>query len=91
MKFRPIGDRVVIKPKEVEEKTKAGIYIPDSAKEKNQEGIVVALGTEKDIPVKIGDVVLFEKYSGTELTIDNEKFLIVQKKDIIGIFDKKSV
>ncbi|MFP4111510.1 MAG: co-chaperone GroES [Candidatus Woesearchaeota archaeon] len=87
MKLRPIGNRVVVKPKKVEEKTKSGIYIPESAQEKNQEGKVVALGTAEKIPVNVGDHILYEKYSGTEITVDDEKYLIIEVKDIIGLLE----
>ena len=87
MRLRPIGERVVVKPKEAEEKTKSGIYIPESAQEKNNEGTIVALGTAKDFPVKVGDHVLFEKFTGTELEVDGEKYIIFQMKDIIGVLE----
>lgn len=85
MKLKPIGDRVLIKPKEVETKTKSGIYIPESAQEKNQEGEIVALGTAKDFPVKVGEIVLYEKYAGTDLDYEDAKYVILNTKDIIGV------
>lgn len=88
MELRPIGDRVLIKPKESETKTKSGIYIPESAQEKSQEGEIVALGTATDFPVKVGDIVMYERYSGTELTRSDVKYLILPVKDIIAIINK---
>ena len=93
MKIQPLHDRVIVKRVEEEETTKGGIIIPDSAKEKPMEGIVVAVGSgkseegEKKIPleVKKGDRVLFSKYAGTEIKIDNEEHLIMKEEDIIAI------
>ncbi|NTG04864.1 co-chaperone GroES [Agrobacterium rhizogenes] len=93
MAFRPLHDRVVIRRLESEEKTKGGIIIPDTAKEKPQEGAVVAVGpgvrdeSGKVAPldVKAGDRVLFGKWSGTEIKIDGEDLLIVKEADILGI------
>ena len=95
MKVRPLGDRVLVKPFEVEEKKKGGIIIPDTAKEKPQEGKVIAVGkgkiTEegKTLPlnVKVGDKILFGKYSGNEIKIDDEDYLIVREEDILGIIE----
>ena len=88
MKFRPLHDRVLIKVLESEEKTAGGIIIPDTAKEKPQKATVVAVakGT-KDNPmtVKVGDVVLYGKYSGTELKFDGKDYLIMSEKDILAI------
>jgi chaperonin GroES len=93
MKFRPLHDRVVIRRLEGEEKTKAGIIIPDTAKEKPQEGEVVAVGpgardeAGKLIPIdlKAGDRVLFGKWSGTEVKIDGEELLIMKESDVMGV------
>ena len=93
MKFRPLHDRVVVKRLEGEEKTKGGIIIPDTAKEKPQEGQVVAVGPgSRDdagklvaLDVKAGDRVLFGKWSGTEVKIDGEDLLIMKESDILGI------
>jgi len=92
-KFRPLHDRVVVRRLEGEEKTKGGIIIPDTAKEKPQEGEVTAVGpggrdeAGKLIPidVKIGDRVLFGKWSGTEVKLDGEEFLIMKESDIMGV------
>ena len=93
MKFRPLHDRVLIKVLDSEEKTAGGIIIPDTAKEKPQEGEVVAVGpgakseNGKIAPmdVKVGDVVLFGKWSGTEVKIDGEDLLIMKESDIMGV------
>ena len=93
MKVKPLQDRVVIKRLEEEEKTKGGIIIPDAAKEKPQEGRVIAVGsgkmTEKGqrvVPeVKVGDKILFGKYSGTDINIDGEEHLILREEDILAI------
>jgi len=95
MKIRPLHDRVILKRLESEEKTKGGIIIPDSAKEKPLEGKVIAVGKGKiledgsvrKLDVKAGDKVLFGKYSGTEITIDNEEHLILREEDLLAIID----
>ena len=86
--IRPLADRVVIEPKEAETKTAAGLYIPDTAKEKPQQGTVVTAGPGKkdeEMEVKVGDVVLYGKYSGTEVTVDDKKYLIMKQSDILAI------
>ena len=96
MKIRPLQDRVIVKRLEEEGKTKGGIIIPDTAKEKPVEGIVVAVGkgkTAKDgklikPDVKAGDRILFTKYSGTEVKIDGVEHLIMREDDILGIIEK---
>ena len=93
MKFRPLHDRVVVKRLDSEEKTKGGIIIPDTAKEKPQEGEIIAVGpgardeNGKLVPldVKAGDRVLFGKWSGTEVKIDGEDLLIMKESDIMGV------
>ena len=93
MKFRPLHDRVVVKRIEADEKTKGGIIIPDTAKEKPSQGEVVAVGpggrdeTGKLIPmdIKAGDKVLFGKWSGTEVKLDGEELLIMKESDIMGV------
>jgi len=95
MNYRPLGDRVLVKPKETEEKTASGIVLPDTAKEKPQEGEVIAVGPgAKDdkgnrIPmdVKKGDKVLYSKYSGTEVKIDGVEHLILRESDILAIIE----
>lgn len=86
--FKPLSDRVLIEPIAAETKTASGIIIPDTAKEKPQEGTVVAVGAgKKDEPmtVKVGDKVLYGKYSGSELKLDGKDFLIVREADLLGI------
>jgi chaperonin GroES len=98
MKFRPLHDRVVVKRIEQEEKTKGGIIIPDTAKEKPQEGEVIAVGpgarNEKGeivpLDVKAGDRVLFGKWSGTEVKIDGEELLIMKESDLLGVIEAGS-
>ncbi|MCB0833858.1 MAG: co-chaperone GroES [Bacteroidetes bacterium] len=89
MKLKPLADRVIIEPMEAEEKTASGLIIPDSAKEKPQVGKVLAVGPgkKKDEPmtVKDGDLVLYGKYSGTEVTVDGKKYLIMPESDILAI------
>ncbi len=92
-KLRPLGDRVVIKPSAREEMTKSGIVLPDTAKEKPQEGTVIAVGPGKilddgkreAIDVKAGDKVLYAKYAGTEFKVEGDEYLIVSQKDILAI------
>jgi len=88
LSIKPLADRVIVKPAAAEEKTKGGIIIPDTAKEKPQKGTVVAAGPgKKDEPVtvKIGDDVLYGKYSGTEITFEGEDYLIMRESDILAI------
>ncbi|MCK9339292.1 MAG: co-chaperone GroES [Bacteroidales bacterium] len=85
MKLKPLADRVVVEPAEAEQKTAGGIIIPDTAKEKPQKGVIIAVGPgKKDEPmtVKVGDTVLYGKYSGTEVTIDGKNYLIMKESDI---------
>lgn len=86
--IKPLSDRVLVKPAEAEEKTASGIFIPDTAKEKPQKGEVVAVGPgnkDEKLTVKVGDLVLYGKYSGTEITVDNEDYLIMRESDILAI------
>ena len=93
MNLTPLADRVIIKPSEAEEKTKGGIILPDTAKEKPIEGTVVAAGPGKvtddgktvKLGVKVGDKVLYGKYSGTEITVEGEEYLIMRESDIFAI------
>lgn len=93
MKMQPLSDRAVIKPAPADEKVQGGIIIPDTAKEKPQKGEVVAVGPGKisdngekiAMTVKVGDMVLYGKYSGTEVTVDNEDYLIVRESDILAV------
>ncbi len=94
-KLRPLGDRVVIQPTPREEMTKSGIVLPDTAKEKPQEGSVLAVGPgrilddgkRESIDVKVGDKVLYAKYAGTEFKVDDEELLIVSQKDILAVVE----
>ena len=97
MKIRPLQDRVIVKRLEEEEKTKGGIIIPDTAKEKPQEGKVIAVGKGKmseegkliPLDVKVGDRILFAKYGGTEIKVEGEEHLIMREEDILGIIEGK--
>lgn len=88
MKLKPINDRIVVKPAPAEEKTKGGLIIPDTAKEKPQRGEVIAVGPGKDgnlMTVQEGDIVLYGKYSGQELTVDGVDYLIMREDDVLVI------
>lgn len=94
MKLKPLGDRVVLQKKPVEEKNAFGIILPDNAKEKSQEAIVVAVGPGKyidgklsEMQVKEGDTVVYSKYSGTEVEVDNDDYIVVSQSDIIAIIE----
>ena len=94
--IRPLGDRVVVKPLPSEERTKGGIVLPDTAKEKPQEGEVIAVGTGRlletgqrvPIDLKPGDRILFSKYAGNEVKIDDVEYLIMREADILGVIEK---
>lgn len=88
LKIQPLSDRVLVEPQEAETKTASGLYIPDSAKEKPQQGKVVAVGNGKkdhDMTVKVGDLVLYGKYSGSELKYEGNDYLIMREEDILAI------
>ena len=92
MKIRPLGARVLVEPVEAKEEVKGGIYIPDTAKEKPQEGKVLAVGKKRDddgkeVPfdVQVGDTVLMPKYGGTEVKIDDKAYQIVREEDLLGV------
>lgn len=95
MGYKPLGDRLLVKPNPSEEKTKSGIVLPDSAKEKPQEGKVIAAGSggrddkgnKVPMEVKVGDVVLYSKYSGTEVKIDGDEHLIIRESDVLAIVE----
>ncbi|MDR0533274.1 MAG: co-chaperone GroES [Verrucomicrobiales bacterium] len=95
IKFKPVGDRVLVQPIEEQEVKKGGIIIPDTAKEKPQEGKIVALGSGKKddagklIPFEVskGDRVLYSKYGGTEVSLDGDKYLILREDDILGVIE----
>lgn len=94
--LKPIGDRVVVRPKSAEEVTKSGIILPDTAQERPQEGEVMAVGTGRlmddgrvvALEVKVGDNVLFSKYGGTEIKIGGEEYMILREDDILAILEK---
>jgi chaperonin GroES len=96
MKIRPLADRLVVKRTQEEEKTKGGIIIPDTAKEKPLEGVVVAVGSGKvlkngktvALDVKEGDKVLFGKYSGTEVKVDGQELVLLREEDVLAVFTK---
>ena len=96
MNLKPLGDRIVVKVLNREEKTKGGIVLPDTAKEKPTEGEVKAIGSGKildngqklPIEVKVGDHIIFSKYAGTEVTIDGEEYVIFSERDVLSIIEK---
>jgi len=97
VKLQPMGDRLVVKPTQSEEKTKSGIYIPDTAKEKPQEGKVIAVGPGKmtdegkriPMDVEVGDIIIYAKYGGSEIKLDEEELIIVRESDILAKKVKK--
>ena len=92
VKLQPMGDRLVVKPTQSEEKTKSGIYIPDTAKEKPQEGKVIAVGPGKisdegkriPMDVEVGDIIIYAKYGGSEIKLDEEELIIMRESDILA-------
>ena len=95
MKLRPLQDRVIVKQTEAEEKTKSGIFLPDAAKEKPTRGKVISVGPGRlddkgkamEIPVRVGDTVYYGKYSGTEVEVDGQKFVILRETDLLGVLE----
>ena len=95
MNFKPLRDRVFVKYSTEEEKTSGGLYIPDTAKEKPQKGTVIAVGPgrvtddgkRQPMDVKVGDIILFDKYSGSKIKMDDEEYLIIREEDILGIVE----
>ena len=87
MAIKPLGERILIKIKSSEEKTAGGIVIPETAQEKTQEGIVVSVGDSPDIKVKKGDVVIYDKYAGTQIKIDDKDHLILKLEDILAVIN----
>ena len=94
MKLKPLDDRIVVKPNEAEERTASGLVIPDTAKEKPQQGKVLAVGTGRrsdtsgeliPLDVKVGDTVVYSKYGGTEITVDGDDLLILSSRDVLAI------
>jgi chaperonin GroES len=96
MQLKPLADRIVVKVISGEEKTKSGLYLPDTAKEKPQEGEVIAIGSGKildngqklPLDVKVGDRIIFSKYSGSEIKLDGEEFVIFSERDVLAIIEK---
>ena len=98
MNLRPLDDRIVVRPNEAEQTTVSGLVIPDTAKEKPQQGEVLAVGTGRrseqtgeviPLDVKVGDTVVYSKYGGTEITVEGEDLLILSSRDVLAIADKK--
>jgi chaperonin GroES len=95
MKLRPLQDRVIVKQTEAEAKTKSGIYLPDAAKERPTQGKVISVGPGRlddkgkamEIPVRVGDSVYYGKYSGTEIEVDGQKFVILRESDLLGVLE----
>ncbi len=95
MKLRPLQDRVIVKQTEAEEKTKSGIYLPDAAKERPTQGKVISVGPGRldekgkamEIPVRVGDTVYYGKYSGTEIEVEGQKFVILRETDLLGVLE----
>ncbi|HPB33477.1 MAG TPA: co-chaperone GroES [Caldisericia bacterium] len=93
MKLKPIGDKIIVEPEKEEEKTKSGIVLPDTAKEKPQKGKVIAVGPGKildngqrsPMEIKEGDIVIYSKYAGTEIKIEDKEYLIVSDRDILAV------
>lgn len=96
MKVKPLADRILVKPLDAQEKTKGGIVLPDTAKEKPQEGKIVAVGKGKTtdegkvqpMELKVGDIIIYGKYSGTEITVDGEELLIMREEDVFAVISK---
>lgn len=88
MNVQPLNNRVLIQPKKAEEKTKGGLYIPDEAKEKSQEGTVVAVPQIDKCPVIVGDLVLYESYAGTEIKVNNETHILLKAEEILAKIKK---
>jgi len=87
MKIKPLGNRALLKPLEIEEKTKSGLYIPESAKENLLQAEVIAVGDGKDVKVKVGDRVIYESFGGSEIKISEQKHIIIDVKDILAVVE----
>jgi len=88
MKIKPLNDRILVKILPPEEKTKGGLFLPQTAQEKTQEGLVEAIGDSDQIKVKVGDKIIYDKYAGTTLKIDEQDYLILKNNDILAIIEK---
>jgi len=87
MKIKPLGDRILVRVLQVEERTKGGIYIPQTAQEKTQQGVVEEVGDFQDIKVKVGQKVIYDKYAGTQIKIDDVDYLILRNDDVLAIVE----
>ncbi len=86
LNLQPLGSRVLIKPLEQEGKTSSGLYLPETAKEKPQTGLVVAVGEDEDIKLKVNDKILFAKYTGSEFKLDGNEYLLLESSDVLAKF-----
>ena len=86
MTIKPLGDRVLVKVEEADQKTAGGIYIPDTAQEKTQNGVVLAIGDDEEITVKVDDKIIYDKYAGTSVKVGDEEQLILKAADILAVF-----
>ena len=86
-KFKPLGDRVLIKPIEADSKTKSGIVIPDAAKERPLEGVVVSVGDHKDLILNIGDKVIYGRYVGSEVILEKESYIVMRQSDVYSVIN----
>lgn len=89
MAIKPLGERILVEIKTSEEKTAGGIVIPQAAQEKTQEGIVISVGESPDIKVKSGDIIIYDKYAGTQIKIDEKDHLILKNEDVLAVVTKK--
>jgi chaperonin GroES len=87
MKIKPLGDRILVRVLQVEERTKGGIYIPQTAQEKTQQGVVEEVGDSQDIKVKVGQKIIYDKYAGTQIKIDDVDYLILRNDDVLAIVE----
>ena len=86
MTIKPLGDRVLVKVEEADQKTAGGIYIPDTAQEKTQNGVVLAVGDDEEITVKVHDKIIYDKYAGTSVKVNDEEQLILKAADILAVY-----
>jgi len=86
MTIKPLGDRVLVKVEEADQKTAGGIYIPDTAQEKTQNGVVLAIGDDEEITVKVDDKIIYDKYAGTTVKVGDEEQLILKAADILAVY-----
>lgn len=86
MTIKPLGDRVLVKVEEADQKTAGGIYIPDTAQEKTQNGVVLAVGDDEEIKVKVDDKIIYDKYAGTTVKVNDDEQLILKAADILAVY-----